>query len=142
MANKEYHTASKGEPTKINLEGCKECGKVYVSFYSAMRLQKLPGWYLLANLQQTHQGDRDQNVVIRVRGRRWGHFRSTGLPRLQSEKSSINILFSFCNFFRESSLFQMKRSSIFFFVNHWKANNIFTFVTNQIFFIIYFLKVY
>lgn len=69
---KEYHTASKGELTKINLEGCKECGKVYVSAYNAVRLQKLPGWYLLANLQQTHPGDRDQDVVIRVRGRRWG----------------------------------------------------------------------
>jgi len=69
---KEYHTASKGELTKINLEGCKECGNVYVSVYNGVRLQKLPGWYLLANLQQTHPGDRDQDVVIRVRGRRWG----------------------------------------------------------------------
>jgi hypothetical protein len=40
---KEYHTASKGELTKINLEGYKECGKVYVSDYNAVRLQKLPG---------------------------------------------------------------------------------------------------
>ena len=87
---KEYHTASKGELTKVNLEGCRECGKVYVSVYNGVRLQKLPGWYLLANLQQTHPGDRDQDVVILVRGRRWGgHFRSTSLRRLQSEKSKI-----------------------------------------------------
>ena len=66
------HTASKGELTKINLEGCKECGKVYVSVYNSARLRTLPGWYLLANLQQKHPGDNDSDVVIRVRGRRWG----------------------------------------------------------------------
>ena len=89
---KEYHTASKGELTKINLEGCKECGKVYVSDYNGVRLQKLPGWYLLANLQQNHPGDRDLDVVIRVRGRRWGgHSGSTCLPRLQSKKSKIKL---------------------------------------------------
>ncbi|MBI5123168.1 hypothetical protein HZA75_04900 [Candidatus Roizmanbacteria bacterium] len=66
------YTGSKGELTKVNVEGCKECGKVYVSIYNSIRLQVMPGWYLLANLQQKHPGDRNQDVVIRVRGRRWG----------------------------------------------------------------------
>ena len=39
---------------------------------NAVTLDVLPGWYLLANLQQVHPGDRGQDVVIRVRGRRWG----------------------------------------------------------------------
>lgn len=84
------YTGSKGELTKVNVEGCRECGEVYVSPYNSVRLQVMPGWYLLANLQQNHPGDRDQDVVIRVRGRRWGgHFGSTGLSRLQSKKSKI-----------------------------------------------------
>ncbi len=66
------YTGSKGELTKVNVEGCRECGEVYVSPYNSVRLQVMPGWYLLANLQQNHPGDRDQDVVIRVRGRRWG----------------------------------------------------------------------
>jgi hypothetical protein len=66
------NTASEGELTKINVEGCKGCGKVYVSTYNSVRLQVLPGWHLLANLQQTHPGERGQDVVIRVRGRVWG----------------------------------------------------------------------
>lgn len=69
---KEYHTASKGELTKVNLEGCKHCGNVYVSLYNAAKLQVMPGWHLLGSLQQKHPGDGDRDVVIRVRGRRWG----------------------------------------------------------------------
>lgn len=69
---KKRYTAAEGELTKINVEGCKGCGKVYVSFYNSQRLQVETGWHLLANLQQQHPGQRGQDVVIRVRGRRWG----------------------------------------------------------------------
>ncbi len=66
------YTASEGELTKVNVEGCKGCGRVYVSEYNSERLQVSPGWHMLANLQQRHPGDRGQDVVIRVRGRVWG----------------------------------------------------------------------
>ena len=69
---KYHHTASKGELTKVNLEGCKSCGRVYVSFYNGAKLGRSTGWYNLHDLQQEHPGDQDKDIVIRVRGRRWG----------------------------------------------------------------------
>jgi len=72
MEKGKRYTASEGELTKVNLEGCKGCGNVYVSIYNAARLQVSPGWHVLSTLQQQHPGQRGQDVVIRVRGRRWG----------------------------------------------------------------------
>lgn len=66
------NTSSRGELNKINLEGCKICGRVYVSDNNAIRLRASPGWHCLENLQQKHPGQNGQDIVIRVRGRVWG----------------------------------------------------------------------
>ncbi len=66
------NTASKGELTKVNLEGCKQCGNVYVSAYNATKLGVETGWYFLGRLQQEKPGDGGLDVVLRVRGKRWG----------------------------------------------------------------------
>jgi hypothetical protein len=64
-------TGSRGKLAKINLEGCKQCGRVYVSPGNAGLLQVDTGWYRLENLQQKSPGDRGLDVVLRVRGRVW-----------------------------------------------------------------------
>lgn len=66
------NTASVGELVKVNVEGCKGCGNVYVSLFNSLRLQVKPGWHMLANLQQSTPGESGQDIVIRVRGRVWG----------------------------------------------------------------------
>ncbi len=63
-------TVARGELVKINLDGCKACGNVYVSPLNSPTLQVPMGWYDLADLPQGPTGPLD--IVIRVRGRRWG----------------------------------------------------------------------
>lgn len=65
-------TISKGELLKFNLEGCRHCGRVYVSSGNAGPLGVGSGWHDLADLQQKKPGDRGMDVVLRVRGRVWG----------------------------------------------------------------------
>lgn len=72
MSEERWNTASKGELTKVNVEGCRGCGQVYVSKLNAGKLNIEPGWYPLGDIQQQSPGDQGLDVVIRVRGRVWG----------------------------------------------------------------------
>ncbi len=72
MIDPERNTFARGELTKVNLEGCGQCGRVYVSLYNSVKLGRLPGWYDLSSLQQVTPGSNGKDIVIRVRGRRFG----------------------------------------------------------------------
>lgn len=62
------YTISRGELSKINVERCKQCGRVNITDYNADRLAIEPGWYPISELQQKSPGDGGLDVVIRPRG--------------------------------------------------------------------------
>lgn len=60
-----------GELIKVNVEGCKNCGRVYLSTGNSMTLGQTEGWHELASVQQSKPGEGGRDIVIRVRGRVW-----------------------------------------------------------------------
>lgn len=67
---KEWSTAARGNLEKVNLDGCRRCGRVYVSGKNSNRIGVGQGWYDLTDLTFVQgPNNRGQDIVLRVRGR-------------------------------------------------------------------------
>jgi hypothetical protein len=58
----------RGELAKINVEGCRGCGRVWLSEQNARRIGAGIGWHPLSELQQRKPGENGLDMVFRVRG--------------------------------------------------------------------------